>query len=202
MPYFVDLAVASTISVRIRLPGFSSRFRELKIPKTLLYPRNSFIGSRNPPHHRLLNAPSHGATITCLSCTSTPDFSRCQSVQISPRDPVAFPQPQKPACQARVTLFRYVPRVGLFQFTHFQAYQVTPAFPPACRFPVAQSFDLAIESKDGVSPSSARRSRTSPTTGMRLRRSAVGWQPTACRQWGWRAPSLWRGWQPHQAWRG
>lgn len=62
----------------------------------------------------------------------------------------------------------------------FHATQALDAFPRQARFRVAQPrFPVlrGIESKDGVTPSSARRSRTSAITRIRLQHTRHGWSP-------------------------
>jgi hypothetical protein len=62
--------------------------------------------------------------------------------------------------------------------SRFHATQEPGAFPRQARFRVAQPLPHAargIESKDGVTPSSARRSRTSAITRIRLQHTRHGW---------------------------
>lgn len=124
----------------------------------------------------LRTAPSQGA-VTGLSYASTPGFPRCQRFQVSPPRPALSPVPQKPSCAASVTLFRYVPPVGLVRLSritrslgHFlpSAVSRSPNFARhACR-----AIRL-IGSKRRVALPSALRSRTSPIRGMRLQRLLV-----------------------------
>lgn len=134
------------------------------------------------PHSTLVGA------VTGLSYPSTPDFSRCQLRQVSPCSPRMSPYAQKPSCAVRVTPFRYVPRVGLAPT--FTWSQVNRPFPACRRFRVAQPHTthpvVWIGSKEGVTPSSALRSRTSSIRSMRLQRlldsrlaiwNLPGWRP-------------------------
>lgn len=114
--------------------------------------------------------------VTGLSYASTPGFPRYSVSRFPPR-PALSPVPQKPSCAAGVTLFRYVPPVGL-TFTHNQ---VTGPFPAQRRFTVAQLLRPAClpghQMTDWVEEESALPSapcsRTSPTRGMRLQRLLV-----------------------------
>jgi hypothetical protein len=54
-----------------------------------------------------------------LSYPEAPSFPRCQLRQISPCSPHASLHAHQPTCVAWVTLFRYVPQVGLSDF-HLQ----------------------------------------------------------------------------------
>lgn len=121
-------------------------------------------------------APSKGA-VTGLSYSSTQGFPRCQRFRVSPPRPVLSPVPQKPSCAAGVTLFRYVPPVGLIRLSH-----ITRSLGHFLPSAVSRSPNFArnvcrairlIGSKERVALPSALRSRTSPIRGMRLQRLLV-----------------------------
>lgn len=108
--YYVVLAVASLVWLAYAYPLLVSGAKDSK--NAPLPPHKHH---RLPIHSSINNSPQRpqGATVKRLSYPSTPDFSRCQSVQVSPRDPTPFLTPQKPSFGAHVTRFRYVPRAGL-----------------------------------------------------------------------------------------
>ena len=112
-----------------------------------------------------------------MSYPSTPGFPRCQRFQVSPPRPALSPVPQKPSCAAGVTLFRYVPPVGLVRLSH-----ITRSLGHFLPSAVSRSPNFArnvcrairlIGSKERVALPSALRSRTSPIRGMRLQRLLV-----------------------------
>jgi hypothetical protein len=112
-------------------------------------------------------APSKGA-VRGLSYPSTPDFSGCQLRQVSPCSPRTLPCAQKPSSAARVALFRYAPRVGLSSdFRWITGHRGIASPAPFPRRPTCCGW---IGSKDGVAPSSARRSAASPIRGTALQR--------------------------------
>lgn len=131
--------------------------------------------------------PSRGA-VTGLSYPSTPGFPRCRLRQVSPCSPRTSPCAQKPSCAVPVALLRYAPGVGMVtdfhRVTGHQAIACLTPFP--CRPTSCRCGTGWIGSKEGVAPSSALRSRTSPSRGMRLQRlldsrlaawNLPGWRP-------------------------
>ncbi len=107
----------------------------------------------------------------------------------------------EPTSSASVAPFRYAPLWGL---SPFRGHQVLSGYPRA-RFAVAQSSALSggIESKEGISPSSAQRSVTSPIRGMTLHRAERSGgsfvpHPGQQKHRGLAPPEQQRGWQaPH-----
>lgn len=117
-------------------------------------------------HFSYSDAPSSGA-ITGLSypaiCPGCPE--QYQVFQLSPRTPDASRHPQQPTSGDLVIPFRAPPNVDFHHFDNTRVYRVATA-------PVFTSPNLArnvrIGSNRGISPRSARRSRTSLITGIRL----------------------------------
>lgn len=118
-------------------------------------------------HFTYSDAPSSGA-ITGLSytaiCPGCP--GQYQVIQLSPHTPDASRHPQQPTSGDLVIPSRAPPSVDFHHFDNTRVDRVATV-------PVSTSPNLArvvrIGSNEGISPSSARRSRTSPITGIRLR---------------------------------
>ncbi len=127
--------------------------------------------------------PSRGA-VTRLSYPEAPDFSRCRPRQVSPCGPRASLHAHQPTCAVRVVLLRYAPRVGLSYRLSLDNRSSGHFLPDAVS--VSPNLIFEIGSRDGIAPSSALRSRTSPIRGMQLQRllnsrlaawNLRGWRP-------------------------
>jgi hypothetical protein len=68
--------------------------------------------------------------VTRLSYPEVPGFPRYQLRQVSPCSPHASLHAHQPSCAARVTLFRYVPRVGLSDFHSQPGHQAISCLTP------------------------------------------------------------------------
>jgi hypothetical protein len=133
------------------------------------------------PHHIATST----AAFTRLSYTATPPAfaGRCHVRQVSPCTPAPFRCASAAhVCGIGSTVSRrpWAVLTTAKAVFRFHATQALGALPRQARFRVAQPrfpVLLGIESKDRVTPSSARRSRTSAITRIRLQHTRHGWWP-------------------------
>lgn len=151
----------------------TGRFHRPEIPKQLGYygigsacmarPARSWLSVSHP-------AASSREAVTRLSypAISTGCPVEYQVLQVSPPTPDASRRPQQPTCQAGVRPLRAAPQRDFHPFVTARVGTVTRA--PVSVSPNPRRSSWRIGSKAGISPASARRSRTSSTTSMRLQR--------------------------------
>lgn len=148
-----------------RGPRFQSSSPTHKPISSVCLPPTSVAATGS--HFTYSGAPSTGA-VTGFSypaiCSGCP--GQYQVIQLSPHTPDASRRPQQPTSGDLVIPFRAPPNLDFHQFDNIRVYRVATV-------PVSTSPNLTrivrIGSNQGISPRSARRSRTSPITGIRLR---------------------------------